>query len=161
MTDCVKAVRIYLHPAVTSINAPLAGQETGELIDTLAEDKQDSLLAGLIAAEDEQVRQQQKAQINQVFTAALATLDPQVQQLLELYYSQGLTQQELVKRLDIKQYTISRRFSKARRLLLLALAEWSQATLHIAPTSDVLNHISPVLEEWLMTHYQSPALPPS
>ena len=161
MTDCVKAVRVYLHPAITSINAPLAGQETGELMNTLAEDKQDSLLAGLIAAEDEQVRQQQKTQINQVFTAALATLDPQVQQLLELYYAQGLTQQELAKRLDIKQYTISRRFSKARGLLLLALAQWSQATLHIAPTSDVLNHISPVLEEWLMTHYQSPALPPS
>ena len=84
-------------------------------MDSLTEDKQESLLAGLIAAEEEQVRQQQKNQINQVFTAALATLEPQVQQLLELYYAQGLTQQEMAKQLDLKQYTISRRFSKAQR----------------------------------------------
>ena len=160
MADCVRAVRAYLHPPVTSINAPRAGQETGELMDTLAEDKHDTLLTGLIAAEEDEVRQQQKMQINQVFAAALTTLDPQVQQLLELYYAQGLTQQEMAKRLDIKQYTISRRFSKARGILLLALAEWSQTTLHIEPTSDVLNAISPVLEEWLMTHYQNP-VPPS
>ena len=160
MADCVKAVRAYLHPPVTSINAPRAGQETGELMDTLAEDKHDTLLTGLIAAEEDEVRQEQKTQINQVFAAALTTLDPQVQQLLELYYAQGLTQQEMAKRLDLKQYTISRRFSKARGILLLALAEWSQATLHIEPTSDVLNAISPVLEEWLMTHYQNP-VPPS
>ena len=139
---------------------PGAGQETGELMDTLAEDKHDTLLTGLIAAEEEEVRQQQKTQINQVFETALTTLDPQVQQLLELYYAQGLTQQEMAKQLDIKQYTISRRFSKARGILLLALAEWSQTTLHIEPTSDVLNAISPVLEEWLMTHYQNP-VPPS
>jgi RNA polymerase sigma factor (sigma-70 family) len=161
MADCVKAVRAYLYPGVTSMNAPRAGQETGELMDSLVEDKNDSLLTSLIEAEEEQVRHQQKAQINQVFTAALATLDPQIQQLLELYYAQKLTQQEMAKRLDIKQYTISRRFSKARGILLLALAEWSQTTLHIVPTSDVLTHISPVLEEWLVTHYQSSALPPS
>jgi RNA polymerase sigma factor (sigma-70 family) len=156
MADCVKAVRAYLYPGSVSINAPRAGQETGELLDSLAEDKHD-LLTSLIESEEDQVRQQQKAQINQVFTAALATLDPQIQQLLELYYAQNLTQQEMARRLD----TISRRFSKARGMLLLALAEWSQTSLHIVPNSDVLTHISPVLDEWLVTHYQSSALPPS
>jgi RNA polymerase sigma factor (sigma-70 family) len=160
MADCVRAVRAYLYPGSISINAPRAGQETGELLDSLAEDNPD-LLTRLIETEEDQVRQQQKAQINQVFTAALATLDPQIQQLLELYYAQNLTQQEMAKRLDIKQYTISRRFSKARGMLLLALAEWSQTTLHIVPDSDVLTHISPVLDEWLVTHYQSSAFPPS
>jgi RNA polymerase sigma factor (sigma-70 family) len=160
MQDCVKAIRLYLYPALTSINAPRAGQDSGELIDTLAEDQHNSLLADLIAEEEQQVRQHQQTQVNQILSAALATLDPQVQQLLELYYAEGLTQQEMAKRLDMKQYTISRRFSKAREALLRSLAQWSQETLHVVPTSDVLNHMSTVLDEWLATYHRSSALPP-
>jgi hypothetical protein len=53
----------------------------------------------------------------------------------------------------MKQYTISRRLTKARETLLLALAQWSRDTLHITLTSDVLKDTSTVLEEWLQTHY--------
>jgi hypothetical protein len=57
--------------------------------------------------------------------------------------------------LNTKQYTVSRRLSKARETLLTALAKWMQSTLHTAPTSDVLKYTSPVLEEWLQAHYHS------
>lgn len=158
MHDCVKAARSYLYPTTTSINAPRAGQETGELVDTLVGDTKDSLLNELIVAEEQQTRQSQQTQINQILKTSLATLDPSVQQLLELYYAQGLTQQEMAKRLDMKQYTISRRFSKAREVLLLALTEWSRDVLHITPSPDVLKGISALLEEWLTTHYHHPDL---
>ncbi|MCY7283281.1 MAG: sigma-70 family RNA polymerase sigma factor [Cyanobacteria bacterium CAN_BIN43] len=153
MQQCVKAARAYLHPVTTSINAPKAGHESGELLDTLMDDRQDSLLTTLIDQEDQQSRQTQHSAVDQVLSSALSTLEPQVQQMLSLYYGQQLSQQEITKQLNVKQYTISRRFSKARELLLMALAKWSQETLHITPTLDVLNGISNVLEEWLTTHY--------
>jgi RNA polymerase sigma factor (sigma-70 family) len=153
MQQCVKAARAYLHPVTTSINAPKAGHESGELLDTLMDDTQDSLLTTLIAQEDQQARQSQHSAVDQVLSSALSTLDPQVQQMLSLYYGQQLSQQEITKQLNVKQYTISRRFSKARELLLMALVKWSQETLHITPTLDVLDSISNVLEEWLTTHY--------
>ena len=70
-----------------------------------------------------------------------------------MYYTQQLNQQQIAQQLEIQQYTVSRRLSKARQSLLLALAQWSQNTLHISLTSDVLKDTSAVLEEWLKTHY--------
>jgi DNA-directed RNA polymerase specialized sigma subunit len=138
---------------LSSLNTPRPGQESGEQLDQLVGDVDDSLLSDLIAEEESQTRQTQQSQINTVLISALAKLDSQVQQLLELYYAQGLTQQEMAERLSTKQYTISRRFSKARQSLLLALAQWSQDALHISLTSDVLKHTTAVLEEWLARHY--------
>lgn len=154
MQQCIKATRAYLHPITISINTPRPGQESGELLDTLTDDA-DSLLTQLIAEEEQQVRQTQQSQINQVLLTALANLDPKIQQLLELYYGRGYTQQEMATQMDMKQYTISRRFSKAREVLLLALANWSHETLKVPQTQDLLNQISPILEEWLSCHYQS------
>jgi len=73
--------------------------------------------------------------------------------LIELYYTGELTQQQIAERLEMKQYTISRRLTKARESLLKALATWGESTLHIAPTSDLLKSTSAALEEWLMGRY--------
>jgi hypothetical protein len=37
----------------------------------------------------------------------------------------------------------------------MALAQWSQSTMHISLTSDILDNISSLLEEWLANHYDS------
>jgi hypothetical protein len=58
-------------------------------------------------------------------------------------------------RLNIKQYTISRRLTKAKEQLLKSLANWSQTTLHISLTPALLQTMSAVLEDWLQTHYQT------
>ena len=155
LLNCVKAARAYLYPQVTSIYTPTLGEEKGELIDILPESESESLLSELINEEEQQQRLSQQAQINQLLTEILTQMNPESQQLLELYYAQGLTQQEIAKHLKSKQYTVSRRLSKARQTLLLKLAQWSQQTLHISLTSDILNNISTVLEEWLTTHYHS------
>jgi len=60
----------------------------------------------------------------------------------------------------MKQYTVSRRLTKSRETLLQALAQWSQQTLHISLTSNVLKNISAVLDELLQNYYSNIALLP-
>ncbi|MBE9170138.1 sigma-70 family RNA polymerase sigma factor [Pleurocapsales cyanobacterium LEGE 06147] len=150
---CVKAARAYLYPNVTSINQPRLGQDSGEIVDNLVGEVDDSLLTDMIASEEAQNRDRQQAQINQVLIEALKALDSQERQLLELYYARQLTQTEMAKELGTKQYNVSRKLSRARQLLLKSLARWSQTNLHISLSSDVLKGISALLEEWLTGYY--------
>jgi len=155
---CAKAVRSYLYPTFTSSNIPKPGQDSGELLDDLP-DPQESLLTEIITQEEEQNRQAQQTQINAVLVEALAKLEPQAQRLLQLYYGQALSQQQMANQLELKQYMVSRQLTRSRKSLLLALARWSQETMHISLTSDLLKNINAVLEEWLQRHYSRPELP--
>jgi RNA polymerase sigma factor (sigma-70 family) len=159
LATCAKAARAYLYPSIVSINTPKPGHDSGEFLDDLAETTQtDSLLSELIAAEEGEQRKTQQAEVSTVLMNAIQQLDDTAQKLIQLYYQEGLTQQQMAERLEMKQYTVSRRLTKARETLLKVLATWSQATLHITPTTDVLNHTSTALEEWLKTHYTHPDL---
>lgn len=157
LMTCAKAARAYLYPAQISINTPRPGQDAGEFLDQLPNTEQASLLEEMIATETIQTRQNQHQQIGKVLTAAIQDLDQPSQSLLQLYYSQAYTQQQIAEKLEMKQYTISRRLTKLRKTLLTALATWSQDTLHISPDSDVLKAMSSSLEEWLTGHYGEPA----
>ncbi|NJR52251.1 MAG: sigma-70 family RNA polymerase sigma factor [Leptolyngbyaceae cyanobacterium CSU_1_3] len=151
---CAHRSRAYLYPAVTSLNLPKSLEQSGERQDDLSDPAPD-LLTELIAQEEAHDRQTQQDQINTILVESLDRLDPSAQELLSLYYRSGLTQQQIAQRLNIPQYTVSRRLSKARETLLLALTRWSQETLHISPTSNVVKHISTVLEEWLERHLKN------
>ncbi|MEL6927075.1 MAG: sigma-70 family RNA polymerase sigma factor [Cyanobacteria bacterium J06600_6] len=155
MAVCVKAARAYLFPNVTSINQPKPGYETGEIVDSIVGEVDDSLLADMITNEEVEQRSQQQTDINQFLTATIAELKPEEQKLLELYYSLSLKQAEIAKELGTKQYTVSRKLSRVRKGLLMALANWSQSTMHISLTSDILDNISSLLEEWLANYYDS------
>ncbi|MEM6610752.1 MAG: sigma-70 family RNA polymerase sigma factor [Cyanobacteria bacterium P01_C01_bin.72] len=155
MLICVKAVRSYLFPSVASINQPKPGYETGEIVDSLAGEVDESLLADMITQEDIEERRQQHTDINQFLTAKIGQLKPEAQKLLELYYGQGLKQAEIAQELNTKQYSISRKLSRVRKELLMALVEWSQSTMHISLTSDIIDNISSLLEEWLANYYDS------
>jgi RNA polymerase sigma factor (sigma-70 family) len=146
---CAKAVRIFLYPTKISIHTPLPGQETGELLDYLPGNGQESLLAEAIVKEEIEIRETQNKQITEVLATAVTQLDADAQTLLQLYYQQGWTQQQIAQHLNIKQYAVSRQLQRLRKTLLLALAQWSQQTLHISPTSLVLDSMSNALEEWL------------
>ena len=149
----VKAIRSYLFPNVGSINQPKPGYETGEIVDSLVGEVDESLLADMIASEEIEQRSQQQTDINQFLTATIEQLKPEEQKLLELYYALDLKQAEIAAELQTKQYTVSRKLSKTRKTLLLALAEWSRSTMHISLTSDILDNISSLLEEWLANYY--------
>jgi RNA polymerase sigma factor (sigma-70 family) len=157
---CAKAARSYLYPPLVSIQALSLGQDSSELLDELPDSFRESLLTQIIEREEEHNRAAKLAEVNAVLTAAVAELDGEAQTLLQLYYGQGLTQQQIAQQLEIKQYTVSRRLTKARELLLLALAGWSKNTLHISLSSKVLKNTSTVLEEWLGVRYSQPDLRP-
>jgi RNA polymerase sigma factor (sigma-70 family) len=159
LSTCAKAVRDFLYPKFVSVDAPIQGQESGNLLDTLPADLPASLLTEIIAQEEATTRQTQQTQLKQVLIDALGTLDIQSQKLLQVYYQQKLTQQQIAQQLEIKQYTVSRRLSSIKRSLLTTLTQWSIATLHISPTSIVVDAIGKNLEEWLNNYY-SHAHPP-
>lgn len=148
------AARAYLYPNMTSLNAPKGDDDSGgEFQDILPQLKQESLLTEIVANEELLERQSQQSQISSAIVAALNELDTEGQNIIKLYYSQGLTQQQIAKELGVKQYTVSRRLSKSKDTLLLKLATWTKESLHISLNSMVLNYISSVLEEWLKVYY--------
>lgn len=159
LSICAKAVRSYLYPTLTSINTPKP-EQSGELLDDLP-DLQESLLTEIIAAEEEQDRRIQQTQINTALAVAVAKLEPQAQKLLQMYYGESLTQQQMANQLQLKQYTVSRQLTRSRESLLLAIANWSQDSMHISLNSDILKSINIVLEEWLQNYYSQPNLPHS
>lgn len=150
LLDCAKHVRAYLYPKVMSLSAP-RNEQSRTWHDSLPAPDAEPM-TNLMQQEDQILRQTQRSQLNEMLSTALAQLEPSVQHLLNLYYQQKLTQQQIAQQLNVQQYTVSRRLSKAREQLLLALMQWSRATLHIEPTSIVIKHISALLEEWLQTH---------
>ncbi|BAY11642.1 sigma-70 family RNA polymerase sigma factor [Calothrix sp. NIES-2098] len=151
-----KATRKYLYPTPESLNITQGSDDSWELLDNLPGNQQPSLIQEIITQEEEQTRTSQQTEINQVLVAAIAQLEPEVQQIVQLYYARGLNQDKIAKQLEIKQYTVSRRLTKARENLLKSLANWSRDTLHISITPDLLKSMSTVMEEWLQSYYGVP-----
>jgi RNA polymerase sigma factor (sigma-70 family) len=159
LTTCGTAVRNYLYPTFVSASHPKPQTESEEFLDDYAVTFQASLLTQAIEREDATSRAKQRSQLQKVLLKALIKIDAQSQRLLQLYYGQGATQQEIARQLATKQYTISRRLTSARQSLLAALGEWSQATLHQSLDTNVINDMSSSIEEWLKAHYTPPDLP--
>ncbi|NJL79565.1 MAG: sigma-70 family RNA polymerase sigma factor [Richelia sp. RM2_1_2] len=152
LLNCAASIRKYLYPSVISINAPAGGEDAFEWIDNLTSGE-DSLLNQIIATEEEQVKASQESEMNAVLASKITQLDKQLQQILQLYYGQGLTQQQIAQQLEVKQYTVSRRLSKTKETLLRSVFQWSQEKLHISLTPDILKTTSSVMEEWLYSYY--------
>lgn len=156
LNQCATWVRSYLYPAIESLNVPKPGLESGnEIQDSLSDPLQESLLSELVAQEERQERQQQQLQLRDAIVAALGSLDAQSQKILRLYYQQGLTQQQMMQSLNMSQSTVSRRLTKAREAVLLALVQWSQQTLNSPPDPNLIKDMSAALEEWLGVYYGS------
>ena len=151
LTQCAKWARLYLYPTVGSLNIAKSDSDTREIVEDLV-DPNEPMLAELIAEEENQDRQTQQVQLKHTLTTALERLKPDVLEILRLYYEQGLTQQDIAQQLDMKQYTVSRRLTKARETLLKALAQWTQNTLKEELTSEAIAQISTLLEEWLYSY---------
>ncbi|MEA5512680.1 sigma-70 family RNA polymerase sigma factor [Nodularia sp. UHCC 0506] len=153
LLNVAKAVRKYLYPTPESLNISKGGDGSGELVDNLPGTYRESLIHEIVAQEEAQTRISQQVAINQVLADAIARMEPQVQQILQLYYSQQLNQDAIAKQLEIKQYTVSRRLTKTKEILLRSLANWSQDILHISVTTDLLTSMTAVIEEWLHNYY--------
>ncbi len=159
LTTCGTAVRSYLYPTLVSASHPKPQTESEEFLDEFASTFQESLLTQAIEREEVAARSAQRSQLQKVLLKALVKIDIQSQRLLQLYYGQGATQQEIAKQLATKQYTISRRLTSARQMLLTALGDWSQSELHQSLDTNVISDMSIAIEEWLKAHYSPPDLP--
>jgi RNA polymerase sigma factor (sigma-70 family) len=159
LITCGSAARSYLYPTLLSADAPKPGTEDTDYLDNFESTFQESNLARVIEQEEETSRNEQRSQLNAILLRALVKLDVSSQRLLQLYYGKGMTQQEIAKQLETKQYTVSRRLTALRQTLLETLGDWSQTVLHQPLNSDVLTAMSTLLEEWLKLHYSYPDLP--
>ncbi len=156
LNQCATWVRSYLYPAIESLNVSRTGAEAGnEIQDTLSDPLQESLLGELVVQEEIQERLLQQIQLRDQIVAEIGTLDAQFQKLLRLYYQQGLTQQQIMQELNLSQATVSRRLTKAREAVLMALVKWSQQTLNSPPNPTLIKDMSAALEEWLGVYYGS------
>lgn len=153
LDTCAKAVRSYLFPDVASLNAPTSGDDSGEWLDLVADGERESLVAAAVKAEEVEERAVRRREMQTAIETAIAALPEDSRLLLQFYYRDRLRQQDIAERLQIQQYTVSRRLTKVRQTLLKALATWSRDVLHISPTATVLQDISVSLEAWLDTSY--------
>jgi RNA polymerase sigma factor (sigma-70 family) len=152
LLDAAKKVRGYLYPTINSLNVS-KGNDTEADWESDLVGHEAAPMAYLEEQETTAERQTQQQQMVAVLNEAISKLDQPAQKLLMLYYRDGATQQNIAAQLEIPQYTVSRKLSRARETLLKAILAWGQNTLHIAPTSDVINSISALLEEWLESFY--------
>ncbi|MBD2206474.1 sigma-70 family RNA polymerase sigma factor [Calothrix sp. FACHB-1219] len=152
LTRTATYLRDYLYPPVSSLDA-LKSEDDSNITLDLPDPSSDSLIADILAQEEAQNRQEQLSQINAVLLKALQGCNAQTQEIIKLYYQQGVTQQDIIKQLQISQPTVSRRLIKARESLLATLINWSQETLNISMTSNQIKDMSNVLEEWLRSNY--------
>jgi RNA polymerase sigma factor (sigma-70 family) len=153
LLDAAKKVRSYLYPTVNSLNVKKGEDNDAEWESDLVGNDLEPM-AHLEAQETRAERQTQQQRMVEVLQTAIDRLDASSSQLLNLYYRDRATQQQIAQQLDMPQYTVSRKLSKTRETLLKAILVWGQTTLHIAPTSDVINSISALLEEWLESFYR-------
>ncbi|BAZ52703.1 putative group 3/4 sigma-70 RNA polymerase sigma factor [Nostoc sp. NIES-4103] len=154
MTVCITAIRAYMAPPTASLDASVFNEDN-TLQDILPSSDTTSL-AQLIDDEEAQNRRSLLQQINSLLSNAITHLDAQTKELFEMYYGEGFTQKEIASQLQISQPTVSRRLAKLHNLKnewLLTLAKWTQATLNISLTPDVINSMSGLLDEWLEQHY--------
>jgi RNA polymerase sigma factor (sigma-70 family) len=151
ITRTATYLRGYLYPPVDSLDA-LKSEDGSNITLDLPDPSSDSLIADILAQEDGQNRQNQLSQMKSVLSKALQVSNAQTQEIFKLYYQQGLTQQDIIKKLQISQPTVSRRLIKARESLLAALINWSRETLNISITSNQIKDMTNLLEEWLRSN---------
>ena len=142
-----------MYPTLNSLNRPKPGEEAGEVQDDLSDDAGATLLDIAIEREEITQRTAERSQLQTILTQALADLTPELQEILQLFYQQGLSQQELASHLKLSQPTVSRRLKKAEENLLHALLTWIESQLNQFPDPNVLKSISTTLREWLIVHY--------
>jgi RNA polymerase sigma factor (sigma-70 family) len=153
LTKLGRWLREYLYPTIDSINRTKPGEDTGEVQDNLSDDTGVTLLDLAIEREEITQRSTQQLKLQTILTQAVTNLPPELQEILQLFYQQGLSQQELASQLKLSQPTVSRRLKKAEENLLQALLTWIESQLNQFPDPNVLKNISATLREWLTVHY--------
>jgi RNA polymerase sigma factor (sigma-70 family) len=156
LLKCAQIVRTYLYPRFKSIDQPISGEDDArELGEILPELRSPSYFDTLIDEISQQERQSLRDRVRSILLQSICQLPAKRQELLQLYYGDRQTQQQLAKHFGIHQTTIGRNLREVKKLLLKQLTQWIQEELHISITSNILNDLSNFLEFWLDEYYRS------
>lgn len=158
LRDCVAAVRNYIFPTRVSYNEPAPGHES-DLLTSLRAEGADSLIDALADQEEEANRRVELTALNGLLKQTLAALEPQMREVVDLYYSQACTQQQIAEKFGTQQYTVARWVQRVRRELLFAAGRWQGKDLHKTLNTELLKEMSVFIDQWLSRHYRHPSEP--
>ncbi|MEO0684805.1 MAG: sigma-70 family RNA polymerase sigma factor [Cyanobacteria bacterium J06649_11] len=151
LNKSVKYVRAYLFPSVQSLDILRSDSDSSQTVD-LPDPSSDSVMADMIAREDLGERQHRMSDMVGVLSNSLRALDITSQRILQLYYQDELTQQQIMEELGISQSTVSRKLVRGRESLLKGLIKWS-VELNISIKPNEINNMSIALEELLRNRF--------
>jgi RNA polymerase sigma factor (sigma-70 family) len=157
--DCGKAVSSYISLNSVSSNA-MNLQLTDDLESRLVDENQIEELNFREVVDYQQIHQKicrwLKAEIEQLDTSE-TRLNPNIKEILELYYSQELKQVAIGQQLGINQATVARNLQKIKEILTEKFIRWSAENLNILLKSNDVEVMNKVFEEWLRFYYQNTA----
>lgn len=104
----------------------------------------------------EQAPQEEMPQQINVFLANATEALPRLgQTILQLSHGLGLKQKDIGRAISLDQSGVSRQLRNYERLLLKALAEWSQTQMGINLDAEELDGLKAALKQWLDQYYSS------
>jgi RNA polymerase sigma factor (sigma-70 family) len=154
---CCKAVSIYISLPSTSGSTPIEDGNK-DLESSLKDESQlESLeLDGHISTDYQQLHQKICSWLEtelERLDIAKARLNPNVKQMLELYYRQGIKQTDIAQQLGINQATVARNLHKIKELLTNQFLKWNLDNLDISLKSNDIKLTSKALETWMQYYY--------
>jgi RNA polymerase sigma factor (sigma-70 family) len=155
--DCGKAVSSYISLNSVSSDA-MNRQETDDLESRLGDEGQIEELEFRSVVDYQQIHQKiciwLKAEIEQLDTHK-TRLNPNVKEILDLYYSRGIKQVAIGQQLGINQATVARNLQKTKEILTDKFIQWSAENLSIVLKSNDIEVMSKVFEEWIRLYYHN------
>lgn len=145
---CSLMVRSYSCPGIISLNTALSNEEESEEILDKIEDSQPLMMEKLMMKEDEKEEEKRLRELREIIKEGMNELSEEEKRLIKLYYHDNLTQQEIAKNLEIKQYAISRKLNKIRETLLKKIILWTKK-FSVEMNINQIKDISILMEEWL------------
>ncbi len=136
LKTCVEAVRNYTSPSVSSL---------------------DEADIDIPASHDEwekiELEQSEWEQIRTVLSNVFSALTNNEQKMLELEYGLRITQSDIGKAFNIKQYQVHRQLHRNTRQFLKAVIEWSKKDVYT--NAEQINLLATEIESWLKWYCES------
>lgn len=154
---CCKAVSIYISLPSTSGSTPIEDGNK-DLESSLKDESQLELLEldSHLSVDYQQLHQKicfwLEAELERL-DIVKARLNPNAQQMLELYYRQGIKQTDIAQQLGINQATVARNLHKIKELLTNQFLKWTLDNLDISLKSNDIELTSKALETWMQYYY--------
>jgi RNA polymerase sigma factor (sigma-70 family) len=155
--DCGKAVSSYISLNSVSSNA-MNQQQTNDLESRLVDEDRIEELDFRAVVDYQKIHQKiyiwLKAEIEQL-DVHKTRLNPNIKEILELYYKQGIKQVAIGQQLGINQATVARNLQKIKEILTDKFIQWSAENLSISLKSNDIEVMSKVFEEWIRLYYHN------